>query len=335
MSTFNLTAQIEKLLKQFGGNKYGGIGNVYFVVASTEAYYAEIVAKFNTTYTDGSQAIHTTLLSAYNATVSGRNDLVIIDSNTTHTLTAMLTVSKNRVNFAGLDFLLGVKRRYGQGTKVSLGVTTVATDIATIKNTGVRNSFRGIKFLNSNTVAQGIYCFVDGGEYTFMENCELYKATDLDQTGSAELVANGDSSHYKDCYIGSTVDAISGAIIRPCVTFSRDLAGAGKVARDVTFEGCIFARKAGNTANRFVYGAEANAVERLGLFKECIFWNTALAGAKPAQNVAFGATQTDGSVLLLNCSSIGADTAMSTTTGVFVDGPVPTAGTTGISVQAS
>lgn len=277
----------------------------------------------------------TSLASAYAATESNNNDVIVLDGNSTHTLTAMLTVSNNRVHFVGLDWLMGVRRRYGQSTKVSLTATTGATNIATIKNTGVRNSFRGIKFINSSTVTEGIYCFADGGEYTYVENCEIYKDTDLDQTGAAELVANGDSSHYKDCYIGSTVNAISGSIIRPCVTFSRGLANTGAVARDVTFENCIFARKCGDTANRFVYGAEANAVERLGLFDNCIFWNAALATATPAQNVGFGASLTDGSVLLKNCSSMKGATAMSTTTGVFVDGPVPAADTTGIALQAS
>jgi hypothetical protein len=71
------------------------------------------------------------------------------------------------------------------------------------------------------------------------------------------------------------------------------------------------------------------------LFNNCIFWGAALGSADPAQNVAFGATLTQGSVLLNNCTSIGASTAMSTTTGVFVQGAVPTAGTSGIAVQAS
>ena len=246
-----------------------------------------------------------------------------------------LTVSNNRVHFFGLDYFMDDHRPYGCSTKVSLGVTTAATDIATILVTGVRCSFHNIKFINNNTVAEGIYCFADGGEYTQLISCEIYKSTDLNVTGAAELVANGDSSEYVNCYIGSTVNAISGAIIRPCIKFSREIAGAGKVARDVSFRGCIFARKCGNVANRFAYGAEATSIERLALFEDCIFWNTALAGATPAQNVSFGASLTDGSVLLKNCSSIGADTAMSTTTGVFVYGPVTAADTTGISLQAS
>jgi hypothetical protein len=333
----NVTAgnfELEKVLKEIvqSFNPSFIPGNIYVVFNSSDTAYVQYAKDWNHRYPDGTEVVHTSLLSAYNAASSNRHDVILINGHNTHTLTAMLTVSKSRLHFYGMD---APGRRYGQGAKVSLGVTTAATDIATIKNTGVRNSFHHIKFLNSNTVTEGIYCFADAGEYTFMEFCELYKSTDLDQTGAAELVANGDSSHYKDCYIGTTVDAISGAILRPCVTFSRGLANTGAVARDVTFENCIFARKCGDTGNRFVYGAEANAVERLCLFENCIFWNAALASATPAQNVAFGATQTDGSVLLHNCSSIGAATAMSTTTGVFVDSPVPAAATSGIALQAS
>lgn len=284
---------------------------------------------------NGVVRFYTSLDSANSALESNNNDIVLLDGNSTHTLSSMLTVSVSRAHFIGLDYLMGIKRRYGQSTKVSLAATTGATNIATIKNTGVRNTFRGIKFVNSSTVNEGIYTFADAGEYTFVEFCELYKDTDLDVTGAAELVANGDSSHYKDCFIGSTVNAISGAIIRPCVTFSRELAATGAVARDVTFENVIFARKCGNTANRFVYGAEANSIERLGLFENCKFWNAKLASAVPAQNVAFGATLTDGEVLLNNCVAMNAGTAMSTTTGVFVNGPVPAADTVGIALQAS
>lgn len=277
----------------------------------------------------------TSISDANDALQTNNDDCVVLTGHTAHSVTTMLTVSKSRVHYFGIDWLLGIRRRYGQGSKISSAIATGATNIATVLNTGVRNSFHGIKFDSANTVAEGIYGFADAGEYTYMENCEIYKSTDLDVTGAAELCCNGDSSHYKDCYIGSTVDAISGAIIRPCVTFSRGLAATGAVARDVTFEGCIFARKCGNTANRFVYGAEANSIERLGLFKDCIFWAAKLSTAVPAQNVAFGATLTDGNILLKDCTSINAGTAMSTTTGVFVDSQVPAADTSGIALQCT
>jgi len=300
-----------------------GVGKVYYVDATNGS--------------DGNDGLSPTravktVAQAYSYVTSNNHDVIVLSANAAHTLTAMLTVSKNRVHFIGADG--GAPRRYGQRARISLGVTTAATDIATMKVTGVGCTFRNIKFSNSNTVAEGIYCVVDAGEYTYFENCEFYKDTDLDVTGAAEFVANGDSSYYYHCTFGSLVNAISGSILRPCVLMTREII-SGKVARDVTFEDCLFWRKCGDTGNRFIYGANATDVERMCLIKNCAFINAKLAAAVPAQNIAFGATQTEGEVLVWNCTSANAATAMSTTTGVFVDSPVPTAATSGISVQAS
>ena len=95
----------------------------------------------------------------------------------------------------------------------------------------------------------------------------------------------------------------------------KGIAGAGKVARDVVFENCRFWKKAGNVANRYIYGANATDVERMFHVKGCTFFNTKLATALPAQCVAFGAEQTEGFVLLDGCTSIN-NTKQSTTTGV-------------------
>ena len=312
--------------------------NVFVVMDpdDTDEGNYQILQDLFTADNNGKVRFYTSLASAYAATESNNNDVIILDSNSTHTLTSMLTVSNNRVHFIGLDFLLWVKRRYGQRTKVSLWVTTAATDIGTIKVTWVWCSFRGIKFINENTVAQWIYCFVDWWEYTYVENCEIYKSTDLDVTGAAELVANGDSSHYKDCYIGSTANAISWAIIRPCVTVTGWLAGTGKKLRDVTFEGCIFARKAGNTANRFVYWANATDVERFLLFKWCYFISNPLWSATPAVAIDFGAAQTQWWVLVdQGCASMDVTVVGATGEGIYVLSPdSPTYATAWIAVAS-
>ena len=140
---------------------------------------------------------------------------------------------------------------------------------------------------------------------------------------------------YKNCTFGSLASPRVGAIIRAAVLFTKELAGAGKVTRDATFEGCNFWINCPNTAGRFLYGANATDIERMLKIKNCDFVCNGASVAIPAQNIAFGATLTVGAVLVKDCSSLLASTAMSTTTGVFVDGAVPTAGTTGISVQAS
>lgn len=274
-----------------------------------------------------------TVAQAYSLMTSNKDDITVLMGNATHVLTSMLTVSKNCCHFVGMDGTGG--RRYGQNAKVSLGVTTAATDVGTILVTGTRCSFSNIKFINNNTVAEGIYCFVDGGEYTLLDHCEIYKSTDMDQTGAAELVCNGDSSQYRNCTIGSLATARSGAVIRPCVLMTKATAAAGKVARDVLFADCDFWINASNVANRFIYGANATDVERICKIKRCDFINNGASSAVPDQNVAFASSLTVGSVLMKDCSSVNAATAMSTTTGVFIDGAAPTAATSGISVQAA
>jgi len=326
-------AMLSAIHTAFGGT----FGNVFVVLNSSdtdENNYQHMQDLF-TPDDDGRVRFFTSLEDAYDTTESNNNDVIILDGNSTHSLSNMLTVSKNRVHFVGLDYLLGVHRAYGQSAKVSLGVTTATTDIATVINTGVRNSFRGIKFINNNTVTEGIYCFVDGGEYTYIEDCEIYKSTDLDVTGAAEFVCNADSPLYKNSTFGSLADARSGAVIRANVLFTAGLAWVGKVARDVTFEDCNFWIQCTNTANRFIYGANATDIQRMAKFKRCDFVCNGASSAIPAQNVAFGGSLTVGAVLLKDCSSLLASTAMSTTTWVFVDGAVPAAATSGISVQAS
>lgn len=313
---------------------FGNIFVVYDPDDTDEGNYQKVQEVFKAD-DNGLIRFYTSVSDALAAMESNNNDVLVFDGNSTHTLTAMLDVSGSRQHFVGIDWLHGIHRPYGQSTKVSLGVTTAATDIGTIKNTGVRNSFRGIKFINNNTVAEGIYCFVDGGEYTYLEDVEVYKSTDLDVTGAAEFVCNADSPLYKNSTFGSLADARSGSIIRAAMLFTKGLAGSGKVARDVRIEDSAFWIQCTSTSNRFVYGANATDIERVAEFDRCRFIANGASSAIPAQNVAFGASLTVGSVLLNGCTSVNAGTAMSTTTGVFVDGAAPTAASSGIAVQAS
>lgn len=316
-----------KGISSFGVPIYGsgGIpvteGNVYFVDAGIGS--------------DGNKGTSkdrpfATIAKAYATATSNNNDVICLMGSGTHSLTEMLDVSKNRVHFIGLD---GTTRRYGQGAKVSMGVTTAATDVFAVKVTGVRNSFSNIKFISNNTKDESLYTVGDGGEYTVWENCEFYKSTDLNETGAAEVVLNGDSCQFRGCTFGSAANLLVGAIIRPCILLTRNTVASGKVSRDVTIEDCSFWRRASNVANRYIYAAGATDVERVFHLKNCTFFATKLSAALPAQCVAAAAEQTQGFVLIDNCTSIN-NTKLSTTTGIYIQGPVPTYATTGISLAA-
>jgi len=291
-------------------------GRIFVVVNSSDTDEENYI-RLQQMFVNDPQGIvrfHTTIAAAYAECESNNNDVIVLDGNSTHSLTAELAIAKNRVHIIGMDYLTGIRRRYGHSSKISIGVTTDET-ISAIKITGVRCSLRGVKVSSSNTEAESLYVIADGGEYTYLDCVEMYKSSDLNEDGAAELLANGDSSHYKRCYIGSTATAITATGARPCVLFDRETI-TGKVARDVTFEDCIFARKAGSVNNTMMYGSGATDIERLVYVKDCLFYNNLLASADPDEGIEFASAQTEGSMILKGCASVSI-TKLSGTTGVF------------------
>jgi hypothetical protein len=268
-----------------------------------------------------------TYSKAIAAAVTNNNDVIYIDGDSTVAETAMVTISKNRVHTVGVN---GTPGHYGAGAKISIGVTTAATDIACIKNTGVRNTFTGIKVISNNTVAEGLYAWAEGGEYARFFNCEFYKSTDLDDAGASEFLHNGDSAMFYNCTFGSSANETGN--IRANVLVTATL--SGKKCRDTYFENCIFLSKADDTDKVMVYGANATDVERMFLMKDCTFFNNPLSAGTPAHAVGFGAAQTQGAVILKNCTSVDCTVMAEAAKGIYVDGAVPTFATTGVSVAA-
>ena len=82
-----------------GGNALGlGVGNVYRVIPSTEAYYDQFIADHQYEHSDGSLAVHTTIQSALDACTAWRNDYVIVQPTDGFSLTTALTMSKAHVH---------------------------------------------------------------------------------------------------------------------------------------------------------------------------------------------------------------------------------------------
>lgn len=327
--------ELEKALQELGSGLNGvplTTGNVYFVIPASDSNYVEFYNKYQKVYADGSQAVHNTISSAYSAVVSNRHDVVLISANSAHAQTSMLDISKSRVHFVGMS-MRGGAMGMGARSRITMGVTTAATDLAVLKNTGVGNTFRNLKFDSSNTKAESLYAVIEAGEYAIWEGCEFYKSTDLDETGAAELVLNGDSAQFKNCVIGSLANAISGTIVRANVLLTKEIGGSGKVMRDCVFDHCYFWRQSSHANNRFVYSAADADVERMLVFENCVFWNAANSAGTPAQCIAGAATFTVGSILVVNPAFIKA-TKLSTTTGVFVTGAA-TGATAGLATQAA
>ena len=312
-------------LYQYGGQPVGtGIpptpGNIYFV-----NYTTGVNAGSGKSMAQPWQ----TLEYAYSQVTTNNDDVICLMGSATHVLSAMLTVSKSRVHIIGIDGTNG--RLYGQNAKVSLTATSGATNVFTMKNTGVRNSFTNIKFINSSTVDEGLYCVGEGGEYAVYSNCEFYKSTDLNETTAAELVLNGDSAQFFNCTFGSLADLLVGDIIRPCVELTKEIVAAGKVTRDCTMVDCSFWRQLAGTAGVFVRAAASGDVERLLRLERPTFVAANL-GSTPAVCIA-SATLTDGWIAVNNPAGFNV-TKIATATGVLVNGAAPNSGT-GIAVNAA
>ena len=275
----------------------GGVGNTYFVDPTNGS--------------DGNagtspEAAFASISQAHTAVLTKNQDKVVLSANAAHAQTEMLSITKDRVHFIGTDGRSGIGM--GARTRVTMGVTTAATDLGVMQNTGVGNSFTGIKFDSGNTVAESLYGIVEAGEYAVYNRCELYKSTDLDDAGASELALNGDSAQFVGCYIGSTAN-ITGNI-RANVLCTGGIV-SGKKLRDCHFIDTFFAAKADDTDKVFVYGANATDVERSLTFKGCTFFNNPLSAGTPAAAIAFGAAQTEGAVFVdattacVDCTVLG------------------------------
>lgn len=273
-----------------------------------------------------------TISKAYATVTSGNHDVIFLSANAAHAQTAMLDITKSRVHFVGLglrDGSIGL----GARARVTMGVTTAATDIAVMKNTGTGNTFHGIKFDSANTVDESLYAVAEGGEYTIYEGCEFYKSTDLDETAAAEVLNNGDSCQWVNCTFGSTVNIVADNKIRPNMLLTRETI-TGKVCRDNVIQNCLFLVKAAGTEPVRIYGANATDVERMLLVKNCTFLSNSLGAATPAHAVGFGAAQTQGTVLLQDCASVDHTVMAQAAVGVYVAGAVPTFATAGVAVAS-
>ncbi len=269
-----------------------------------------------------------TVQEAIDAATTNNNDVIFLTAYAVHPVTAMLNITKNRLHFVGCD----VRSGFGMGarTRVQMGVTTAATDISVMQNTGVGNTFTGIKFDSYNTKAESLYGIAEGGEYSIYNRCEFYKSTDLDESGAAEILNNGDSAQWLNCVIGSSANIVADDKIRANMLLTATL--SGKKCRDNIIDNCVFLTKAGGTEHVDIYGANATDVERMFYVKDTLFYNNPLSAATPAHAVGFGAAQTEGCVILKNCTSVDHTVMKQAAMAIYVDGAVPTHNTSGVAV---
>lgn len=145
-----------------------------------------------------------TVLFAYNKTTTNKDDVIALIGNSAHTLSAMLTVSKSRVHFVGVDGTGG--RMIQQNARLVMGVTGVASDLAPVLVTGTRNSFANIKAENASTTNESLYGWIENGEGTYYENFMSCKTAGLNDANHAHFWLAGDACSGRNLTFGhSTV----------------------------------------------------------------------------------------------------------------------------------
>ena len=307
------------------------IGKIFFVSESADSWTSDFLAEFPNDET-GVPRVYTSVAAAYAATVSGRNDVIVLDSNTSHTLTSMLTVSNNRVHFVASDWLAGVKRTQDQRCRIQLGVTTAATDVAAVKVTGNGCTFHGIKFINSNTKTESVQTFLDeSSNGLLVEHCSIHAlgSAQLTATGGSALRLAGDGSTYRNCQIGA--DTVLNTVANQVVNIAT---ANSSYARRVIFEDCYFYTYSSASTHVFVRTQAATDVDRYVTFKRCTFNNFAVGGGT-ALAVGVASNVTSGYIVLdssnfYNCTKIS--TAVVGNSNVLMVGTVPTAATSSIGI---
>lgn len=176
-------------------------GRIFVVFASGDAgeeRYNRVQQMF-TPDPDGQVRFFTSLETAIDNIDSNNNDVILLDADGTHSLSAGVTMSSGRVNFIGMD---GGGRSLQQGAKIASSSSDTTAFVW--KNTGTRNSYRNIKWIQNSTNAAALTVYQEGGEGTFVENCSATfgVADNLDQTTAHEIVMGGDSCTYKNFTFG-------------------------------------------------------------------------------------------------------------------------------------
>lgn len=230
-----------------------GAGKIYFVDATNGV--------------DGNSGLSTsdalkTIEAAYTLAVSG--DTIALSTNSTHNLTVGLAVTKSRINFVGLDFC---GRQVQQGAKVQLGGALATAYV--VKNTGVRNSFVNIKFLQSSTAATALTVIQEGGEGALWQNCSAVfgVVNNLGSVDAHEILTGSDSATYINCTFGA--DTLLTSAARS--VFHIDQVTSSQEFKSNILENCNFIISSSSSTATFVRLDAVGDILFTNLFKDCNF----------------------------------------------------------------
>jgi hypothetical protein len=283
-------------------SQVGAFGNILVVMNSAnsdEKNYQHLQDLMDVD-PDGNVRFFTSLESAYAAAESNNNDVILLDSNSSHTLVNGIAWSKNRIHVIGMD---GGDRLIQQGAKVQC--TSGTGDAYVIKVTGVRNSFRNVKFIQNDVTATSLHVLEEGGEGNLYKNCTFtFGVVDnLDLTTATEVLCGSDSATFINCEFGTETLLTSAAR----TVFTVDQVTASQEFKSNRIIDCNFVISSSETTATLLSIAAATDVLFTNNFKNCTFVASidSAGGVALAVGVKSVASLVKGTLNFHDCAAYG------------------------------
>lgn len=320
------------LAMQIAASVGPNFGKVLVVMEDSDPQFPmEMVQEVFGPDTEGKVRFYRTLEAAYEAATSNANDVILLSAHTTHALSTGIAWTKSRIHVIGMD---GGDRLVQQGAKVQL---SGAVDSAyVIKVTGVRNSFRNIKFIQASTHANALTVLQEGGEGSLYKNCSFTfgVVNNLGGTTAHEVLAGSDSATYLKCNFGTETLLTSAARS----VFHIDQVTSGQEFKSNILEDCIFLISSSSSTATFVRLDAVGDILFTNIFRRCTFVASvdSAGGAAIAEASQTGTSTVKGVLVYDYCSVFNVTDFSTATSGrnaaTQVVAAVPTAGTAGIGV---
>ena len=289
--------------------KYGVTGRVFFVMNTTDIGYQDIKNRYRS-------QVYTSLATAYAATVTNRNDLILLGGDDPHELDTMLTINKNKCHFVGM----GVHGATDMEPRIIFSTTGISSDSAAVtKVTGWGNTFTNLRINNWGTHANSVTSLWDAGEGTVYTNCQFNKFTDLNVAGVSDVEARGDSTTWRKCKFGS--DTLEKTADR-AVLLIKGTGGSARMKNNI-FEDCIFTTLTDTNTITLIDVYDNNSLAFTNIWKNCIFTSvviTSLSTVQLTNAVESSSGLVEGELLFINPASNAASFCAGTTDRVKVLG---------------
>ena len=282
-------------------------------VTDGRVFYVDSEAITRNDNNDGTDPMYplATLLAAYNKTVSGRNDVVVlIGRSTAYALDAPLVWSNTYTHLTGVCADLN---GLGQRCRVTGSDVLDLLNLVTFSGDGC--VVTGIQFYNGADAAQDSGAVVVTGDRCRFENCFFNGINDAANVGSRADVYSlkldaSSECYFKDCTIGS--DTLG----RTSTNAELWLRNGSSKAR---FDHCLFLKYSTAVTN-FMVRLDVSVSTGLNIFENCIFTNR--GAATDCFNV-IGAGAFDYRTILKSCTLQGFTGWSDVLDGIWSDSPAP------------